>query len=182
MRMLKWMFLVLSLAVHGAELPGDGGIGVVLGVEGQNIVVKRILPDSPAAAQHDLHVGDRILAVAQDKEPAIQVESGKLAQTIPLIRDPKGTTVRLTLLSAGEDESRARVMSFVRGEVKVMVCGRKEVVTMPVRIHALALSDYDLGDGDALRLRIVAHRFSGTLDSVAIVIKLPPSVLRRQRR
>src|SRR5881296_2830638 len=120
MRMLKWMFLVLSLAVHGAELPGDGGIGVVLGVEGQNIVVKRILPDSPAAAQHDLRVGDRILAVAQDKEPAVQVESTKLAQTVALIRGVKGTTVRLTIISDGEHESRARVVSFMRGEVKAL--------------------------------------------------------------
>src|SRR2546422_4547629 len=33
MRMLKWIFLVFSLAVHGAETPRGGGIGVVLGVE-----------------------------------------------------------------------------------------------------------------------------------------------------
>src|SRR5437870_8580159 len=96
------------------------GVGVVLGVEGHDIVIKRILPDTPAAAQHDLQVGDRILAVAQDKEPAIQVESGKLAQAIPLLRGPKGTTVRLTIVSAGEDKSRARVVSFVRGEVKAL--------------------------------------------------------------
>src|SRR5205809_3070301 len=83
MRILKVVALVSSLGVHGAELPRDGGIGVVLGVAGQNIVVKRILPESPAAAHHDLHVGDRILAVAQHKEPALQVESGRLAQTIP---------------------------------------------------------------------------------------------------
>ncbi len=120
MRMLKLTALILSLALNAAEVPRDGGVGVVLGVEGQNIVVKRILPDTPAAAQHDLQVGDRILAVAQDKEPAIQVESGKLAQAIPLLRGPKGTTVRLTILSAGEDKSQARVVTFVRGEVKAL--------------------------------------------------------------
>jgi peroxiredoxin len=120
MRILKLVALALSLEVQGAELARDGGIGVVLGVDGQNIVVKRILPESPAAAQHDLHVGDRILAVAQDKEPAVQVKSGRLAQTIPLLRGPKGTTVRLTILSGGEDESRTRVVSFVRGEVKAL--------------------------------------------------------------
>ena len=120
MRMLKLTALILSLALNAAEVPRDGGVGVVLGVEGQNIVVKRILPDTPAAAQHDLQVGDRILAVAQDKEPAIQVESGKLAQAIPLLRGPKGTTVRLTILSAGDDKSRARVVTFVRGEVKAL--------------------------------------------------------------
>lgn len=120
MRMLELTVLMFVLAVNAAEVPRDGGVGVVLGVEGHDIVVKRILPDTPAAAQHDLQVGDRILAVAQDKEPAIQVESGKLAQTVPLLRGPKGTTVRLTILSAGEDKSRARVVSFVRGEVKAL--------------------------------------------------------------
>jgi hypothetical protein len=56
MRILKLVALALFLEVQGAELARDGGIGVVLGVDGQNIVVKRILPESPAAAQHDLHV------------------------------------------------------------------------------------------------------------------------------
>ena len=120
MRLLKLAALMFSLAVNAAEVPREGGVGVVLGVEGNDIVVKRILPDTPAAAQHDLQVGDRILAVAQDKEPAIQVESGKLAQAIPLLRGPKGTTVRLTIVSAGEDKSRPRVVSFVRGEVKAL--------------------------------------------------------------
>ena len=32
----------------------------------------------------------------------------------------KGTTVRLTIVSAGEDDSRARVVTFVRGEVKAL--------------------------------------------------------------
>src|SRR4029450_7622148 len=118
MRMLKWTALIFSLAVNAADVPRDGGIGVVLGVEGQDIVVKRILPDTPAAAQHDLQVGDRILAIAQDQDPGIQVES--LAKAIPLLRGPKGTTVRLTIVSAGEDNSRARVVSFVRGEVKAL--------------------------------------------------------------
>jgi hypothetical protein len=30
------------------------------------------LPDSPAAAHKNIHVGDRIMAVAQGKEPPVQ--------------------------------------------------------------------------------------------------------------
>src|SRR5438552_18488383 len=91
MKILKYVPLILCLTVGAAE-PSDSetaGIGVVLGVEGQSIVVKRILPDTPAAAQKDLQVGDRIMAVAQDNEPAVQV--GKLAQVFPLIRGPNRT-------------------------------------------------------------------------------------------
>ena len=101
--------------VSGAEL---GGIGVVLRVEGTNIVVNSIIPDSPAAAQKNIHAGDQILGVAQDKEPAVQVQSGKLAQAVALIRGPNGTTVRLTIVPAGAGVSRAQVVSFVRGELK----------------------------------------------------------------
>jgi len=120
MRILKYLALVLWLTSVAAEVRGEelGGIGVVLGVEGQSIVVKHILPDSPAATQKDIHVGDRIIAIAQDKEPAVQIQGGKLAQAVPLFRGPKGTTVRLTIVPFGEDDSRVRVVSFVRGEVK----------------------------------------------------------------
>src|SRR5438445_12693417 len=51
----RWLTLFpvfALLAVGVGEVPSDdiGGIGVVLGVEGQIIIVKRILPDSPSAA------------------------------------------------------------------------------------------------------------------------------------
>jgi len=122
MRILKYLVLALWLTMRAAEVPGYGpaGVGVVLGVEGQNIVAKRILPDSPAAAQKDIHVGDKIMAIAQDKEPPVQVRGGKLAQAVPLLRGPVGTRVHLTIVSAGEDDSRARVVSFVRGELKAL--------------------------------------------------------------
>jgi predicted metalloprotease with PDZ domain len=94
------------------------GIGVALRVEGQNIIVQGIVPGSPAAAQKDIHVGDRIIAVAQETGPAVPVQSEKLAQAVALIRGPVGTTVRLTIVSSGEDDSRARVASFVRAELK----------------------------------------------------------------
>jgi thiol-disulfide isomerase/thioredoxin len=120
--MLKYLALVIWLTARAAEVASDktAGVGVVLGVEGQNIVVRRILPDSPAAAQKDIHVGDRILAVAQDKEPAVQVQGGKLPEALALFRGPKGTTVRLTIVPFGEDDSRVRVVSFVRGELKAL--------------------------------------------------------------
>jgi len=94
------------------------GIGVALGKEGQNVVVKSILPDSPAAHTKDIHVGDRIIAVAQDKDPAVQLQSGEIEQAVSLIRGAKGTTVRLTIVPSGADNSQARVVSLVRGELK----------------------------------------------------------------
>lgn len=117
--MLRCLSLVICLAASSARA-GDGefaGVGVELRAEGPNIVVNHILPNTPATAQKDLHVGDRIIAVAQDKEPAVQVQN--LAQTVRSIRGPKGSTVRLTIVPAGEDDSHARVVSFVRGEINL---------------------------------------------------------------
>jgi len=119
MKMLRYLPLVLCLTVSAAQSADDefAGVGVELRVEGQNIVVNHILPNTPAAAQKDLHVGDRIVAVAQDKEPAVQVTN--IMQTARSIRGPKGTTVRLTIIPAGEDDSHPQEVSFVRGEVKL---------------------------------------------------------------
>jgi len=118
MKMLKCLALVLCLKVSAAQPADDGvfGIGVELRVEGQHIVVNRIIPDTPAASQKELHVGDRIVAVAQGNDPSAQVQN--LAQTVRSMRGPKGTTVRLAIIHAGEDDSHVRVVSFVRGEVK----------------------------------------------------------------
>jgi thiol-disulfide isomerase/thioredoxin len=120
--MLKYVALVLWVTARAAEVPDSktAGVGVVLGVQGQDIIVKGILPDSPAAAQKSLHVGDKLVAVAQDKETPVQIQSRNLAQAVGLLRGAPGTTIHLTVVPAGEDNSHARVVSFVRGELKVL--------------------------------------------------------------
>jgi hypothetical protein len=95
------------------------GIGVSLRMDEGNIVIQEIIPDSPAAAQKDIHAGDRIIAIAQDKGVALDAHDMKLAKVADLIHGPVGTTVRLTLVSPGEDNSHARVVSFVRAELKM---------------------------------------------------------------
>ena len=83
----------------------------------ENIVIQEIIPDLPAAAQKDIQVGDRIIAVAQDTGPAVLVHGGQFGQAVALMRGTAGTTVRLTLVSSGEEDSHARVVSLVRAEL-----------------------------------------------------------------
>jgi len=61
MKMPEWFPLVLCLTVSSARAADNDftGVGVELRLEGQTIVVNHILPDTPAAAQKDLHVGGR---------------------------------------------------------------------------------------------------------------------------
>ncbi len=122
MGILKYLTLVVWFTSQAAEVTeyGTGGVGLVLGAEGQATVVRGILSDSPAAAEKNIHVGDRILAVAQDNEPPVQLQSAKLAQAVGLLRGRIGTTVRLTIVPAGEDDSSARVIKLVRGELKAL--------------------------------------------------------------
>jgi hypothetical protein len=101
-----------------AASPPVTGIGVMLRVDGKKIIVQEIVPDTPAASQKDIHAGDRILAVAQEHGPAVPVESAKLDQAVDLIHGPAGTIVYLTLVSAGEDDSHARGVRFVRAALK----------------------------------------------------------------
>jgi thiol-disulfide isomerase/thioredoxin len=121
MKGLICLALFLGLTAHAEEPPKKqgpyAGIGVILKAEGTNLVVNQILPDSPAAAQKEMRAGDRIVAIAQEGAEAVSVRGAKLAEAVSLIRGPKGTTIRLTIVPAGEDESRARVVSFVRGEI-----------------------------------------------------------------
>jgi HEAT repeat protein/peroxiredoxin len=95
------------------------GIGALLRVRGQDVVIEELSPDSPAAAQH-IHAGDRIVAVAQGNGPAVQVRNMALSQAVQLIRGQNGTTVRLTIVPSGEDDSHARVVSLVRAELPEM--------------------------------------------------------------
>jgi len=93
------------------------GIGVALRADKGNIIMQEIIPGSPAAAQQDIHAGDRILAIAQDDGPTMDTKDLKLEKVAELIRGPAGTTVRLTI--AGEDDAHARTVSVVRAELKL---------------------------------------------------------------
>jgi hypothetical protein len=95
------------------------GIGVMLREDKGNIFIQEIIPGSPAAAQKDIHAGDRIVSIAQGDGPAVDVKDLKSAKVIELIRGQAGTTVRLTIASPGEDAAHARVVSVDRAELKL---------------------------------------------------------------
>ena len=111
-----------SLPAHAGltDPPPIGGIGAVLQAVGTNIVVAGIVRDTPAASKSaPIYLGDRILAIAQDGQPAVPVEAKKLNQAIDMIRGPVGTVVCLTLVSAGEDDSHSRVVRLTRAALKL---------------------------------------------------------------
>ena len=105
---------------QGLTDPPRVGIGVVLQAMGTNIVVAGIVRDTPAASPSvSIYVGDRILAIAQEGQPAVPVEASKLNQAVDMIRGPAGTVVSLTLVSRGDDDSQARVVRITRATLKI---------------------------------------------------------------
>jgi peroxiredoxin len=96
------------------------GVGLILGEEGSNIVVKRIVADSPAGVQNELRVGDRIVSIAESDARAVPVQAGKadLPRAIAQLQGTKGSAVRLTFVPSGKDESQTQVITLVRGEVR----------------------------------------------------------------
>ena len=139
----------LASELLGAEI---AGIGAALGNGGGHLIVNKIMPDSPAAASKAINVGDRILAIGNENEPPVDVMGLKLAEAVDLIRGAKGSTVRLTLVPAGKDDSQTRVISLVRGELKLkffagdlLELGSKapklEMIALPTK-RPEKLSDY----------------------------------------
>ncbi|HZQ48451.1 MAG TPA: redoxin domain-containing protein, partial [Verrucomicrobiae bacterium] len=96
------------------------GVGLILGEAGSNIVVKRIPADSPAGRQNELHVGDRILSIAEANAPAIPVHSGKadLPRASALLQGAKGSAVTLTFVDSGKNDSQMQALTLVRGAVR----------------------------------------------------------------
>lgn len=114
-------FLMLSLTTATKVSGRDtAGVGMALRADGDYLAVAGLTPDGSAVASRAIHIGDRIIAVAQQDGKDVRVKGWKITEVVPLIRGPKGTTVRLTIVPAGEDESQARVVSLVRGELKAL--------------------------------------------------------------
>jgi cytochrome c biogenesis protein CcmG/thiol:disulfide interchange protein DsbE len=101
------------------------GVGLVLADDGSNIVVKRIVPDSAAGAQNELHTGDRILSIADSNAPAFAVHDGmaNLSRAIALLQGPKGTSVQVTFVPSSRSDSQTGVVTLLRGDVRERLSG-----------------------------------------------------------
>jgi carboxyl-terminal processing protease len=77
--------------------------------------IERLLPGGPAIKSKKIKVGDRIIAVAQGDEKPVDIVDMSLSKAVQLIRGPKGTEVRLTIIPDGSSEHK--VVTLVRDEI-----------------------------------------------------------------
>lgn len=96
------------------------GIGAVLQTEDEYTKIVRLVTGGPADRSRQLKPGDRIIAVAEGKKEFVDVVGWRIDEVVSLIRGPKGTTLRLQVLSGTSNEvSAAKEITLERNTVNL---------------------------------------------------------------
>ncbi len=93
------------------------GIGAELISEDGYCKIRRLLPGGPAIKSNLMKENDQIVAVAQSNQPPVDIVDMSLNKAVQLIRGPKGTEVRLTIIPAGAGAATRTVLSLIRDEI-----------------------------------------------------------------
>lgn len=97
------------------------GIGAVLRTSNEHTEIVRIIPGGPAAISGALHASDLIIGVAQGEDMTmVDVVGWRLDDVVDMIRGPKGTTLRLAILTKKSGhQPPARLITLVRDRIKL---------------------------------------------------------------
>lgn len=96
------------------------GIGAVLRAEEDYTVIQSVVSGGPADKSNELKPKDRIIGVAQAEEDFVDIIGWRLDDVVELIKGPKGTQVRLQVLSGeSDDDANAKIVSIIRDTIKL---------------------------------------------------------------
>lgn len=96
------------------------GIGALLRDEEGYCVIQELIPGGPAEISGLLHVGDKIVEVAQEGEKPVDIVGLKISKVVKLIRGEPGTPVILTVIPADAPDSAMRkTIKLERSEVRL---------------------------------------------------------------
>jgi carboxyl-terminal processing protease len=117
------MQMNLSLFGIGAEL--------TLSEDGY-CTIRRLLAGGPAIKGKKIKEGDRVIAVAQGDQAPVDIVDLSLNKAVELIRGPKGTEVRLTIIPAGGNGSDRTEVSIIRDEIPLEESAAKaRIIELP---------------------------------------------------
>lgn len=135
----------LELFGIGAELHSEDGFCSILS----------LVPGGPAMKSQQLHESDRIIAVAQGEKTPVDVVGMNLTKIVQMIRGPKGTEVRLTIVPGGDDSVPSKVITLVRDKIKLEdKAATGQIIDLPTE------------NGQTFRLGVIdLPSFYGTMDA-----------------
>jgi carboxyl-terminal processing protease len=94
------------------------GIGAVLQLEDDYTIVRSLVPGGPAERSKQIFKDDKIIGVGQEGEKVVDVVGWRLDDIVDLIKGPKGTKVKLQILS-GKVAAKNHVIEIVREEIRL---------------------------------------------------------------
>lgn len=94
------------------------GIGAQLAEDDGYCTIQSLVRGGPADRSRQLKEKDRIVAVAQSNQPPVNAVDMDLTKVVEMIRGPKGTQVRLTIVPV-DDPTVRREVTLIRDEIKL---------------------------------------------------------------
>ncbi|EKT56277.1 carboxy terminal-processing peptidase [Providencia sneebia] len=94
------------------------GIGAVLQQDDDNTVINSLVAGGPAAKSKELKVGDKIIGVGQTGKSMVDVVGWRLDDVVALIKGPKGSKVRLEVISDTKG-AKPRIVTIVREQIRL---------------------------------------------------------------
>jgi len=96
------------------------GIGAVLQVKDDYTVIQRLVSGGPADNSEQLGPDDKIVGVAQGNKEMVDIIGWRLDDVVELIKGPKGSTVRLEIVSGkATGSSKSKIVPIVRDTIKL---------------------------------------------------------------
>lgn len=136
------------------------GIGAVLTMEDGYCTIKSLSPGGPAEKSGQIKPNDRIVMVAQGTNEPVDVVDMKLNKVVEMIRGPKDSEVRLTIIPAdATDTTTHKEVVLIRKEIKLEDAEAKAKIfelpsvngKPPVRLGVIDLPSFyaDMGNRSA---------------------------------
>jgi thiol-disulfide isomerase/thioredoxin len=115
--LLGFLFVPDSFAVEAY------GIGLALAKHSEGFVVAKIVTNSPAAREGWIHAGDLVTAISQTNAAPVSLRGMYVEEAVSMIRGPKGSEVRLTIIPSATNITQTKVVTLLRGELRGIAFG-----------------------------------------------------------
>ncbi|NRN28097.1 carboxy terminal-processing peptidase [Photorhabdus heterorhabditis] len=94
------------------------GIGAVLQIDDDYTVINSMVAGGPAAKSKELKVGDKIIGVGQSGKLMVDIIGWRLDDVVALIKGPKGSKVRLEVISDTKG-AKPRTVTLTREQIRL---------------------------------------------------------------